>query len=55
MISYQDVCLDLITKTRKTWSDARENCRLNGGDLLKISNNDERKKYFTEGKALITN
>ena len=54
MIVYQDICLDLEITTPKTWTGAREDCRRNGGDLVKIASTDERKKYFIEGKAVIS-
>ena len=52
MVSYQKVCLEINTE-KKSWSDARIHCNLNGGDLVKITGEDLRKGYFIEGKSAI--
>ncbi|GFR71004.1 hypothetical protein ElyMa_002085800 [Elysia marginata] len=51
MFSYFDLCLEAQTKEseRRSWADARAYCQLNGGDLVKLSDNDRRKKFYIYG------
>ncbi|KAK3763272.1 hypothetical protein RRG08_015123, partial [Elysia crispata] len=45
MFLFDDLCVEII-RDKQPWADARASCQQNGGDLLKVYDNDKRKTRF---------